>query len=151
MDLGRHHVTRKLLLKVRKKLLLLHARLLLAGVLAGEEDVGDGLGQSFDHGLPVLVRAGVEGFALVRFLQYVDRVFAGTAAFDVFNERNLGQTIAVLRSELASQNAKMEAVLALHTLGVKDPAAEKAVAKAYENLGDSADAAALIPEALKYL
>ena len=47
--------------------------------------------------------------------------------------------------------AKMEAVLALHTLGVKDPAAEKAVAKAYENLGDSADAAALIPEALKYL
>ncbi|MBR6380033.1 MAG: Holliday junction branch migration protein RuvA, partial [Fibrobacter sp.] len=45
--------------------------------------------------------------------------------------------------------AKMEAVLALHTLGVKDPAAEKAVAKAYENLGDSADAAALIPEALK--
>ena len=47
--------------------------------------------------------------------------------------------------------AKMEAVLALHTLVVKDPAAEKAVAKAYENLGDSADAAALIPEALKYL
>ena len=47
--------------------------------------------------------------------------------------------------------AKMEAVLALHTLGVKDPAAEKAVAKAYENLGDSTDAAALIPEALKYL
>ena len=47
--------------------------------------------------------------------------------------------------------AKMEAVLALHTLGVKDPAAEKAVNKAYENLGDSADAAALIPEALKYL
>ena len=47
--------------------------------------------------------------------------------------------------------AKMEAVLALHTLGVKDPAAEKAVAKAYENLGDSADAATLIPEALKYL
>ena len=47
--------------------------------------------------------------------------------------------------------AKMEAVLALHTLGVKDPAAEKAVAKAYENLGDAADAAALIPEALKYL
>ncbi len=47
--------------------------------------------------------------------------------------------------------AKMEAVLALHTLGVKDPAAEKAVAKAAENLGDEADAAALIPEALKYL
>jgi len=47
--------------------------------------------------------------------------------------------------------AKMEAVLALHTLGVKDPAAEKAVVKAVEVLGDSADAAALIPEALKYL
>ena len=47
--------------------------------------------------------------------------------------------------------AKLEAVLALHTLGVKDPSAEKAVAKAAEILGDSADAAALIPEALKYL
>ena len=47
--------------------------------------------------------------------------------------------------------AKMEAVLALHTLGVKDPAAEKAVMKAAEVLGDSADAATLIPEALKYL
>ena len=46
---------------------------------------------------------------------------------------------------------KMEAVLALHTLGVKDPAAEKAVMKAVEVLGDSADAATLIPEALKYL
>ena len=47
--------------------------------------------------------------------------------------------------------AKLEAVLALHTLGVKDPAAEKAVVKAVEVLGDSVDAAALIPEALKYL
>ena len=45
---------------------------------------------------------------------------------------------------------KMEAVLALHTLGVKDPAAENAVMKAAEILGDS-DAATLIPEALKYL
>lgn len=51
----------------------------------------------------------------------------------------------------ALTGAKMEAVLALHTLGVKDPAAEKAVAKAAENLGDEADAAALIPEALKHL
>ncbi len=51
----------------------------------------------------------------------------------------------------ALTGAKMEAVLALHTLGVKDPAAEKAVMKAAEVLGDSADAAALIPEALKYL
>ena len=51
----------------------------------------------------------------------------------------------------ALTGAKMEAVLALHTLGVKDPAAEKAVVKAAEILGDSADAATLIPEALKYL
>ena len=51
----------------------------------------------------------------------------------------------------ALTGAKMEAVLALHTLGVKDPAAEKAVVKAVEVLGDAADAAALIPEALKYL
>lgn len=51
----------------------------------------------------------------------------------------------------ALTGAKMEAVLALHTLGVKDPAAEKAVVKAVEVLGDEADAAALIPEALKYL
>lgn len=47
--------------------------------------------------------------------------------------------------------ARQEAVLALHTLGVKDPAAEKAVLKAAEILGDAADATALIPEALKYL
>ena len=33
-------------------------------------------------------------------------VLAGTAAFAVFNERNLGQTLSVLRSELASQNAR---------------------------------------------
>lgn len=51
----------------------------------------------------------------------------------------------------ALTGAKLEAVLALHTLGVKDPAAEKAVVKAVEVLSDSADAAALIPEALKYL
>ena len=51
----------------------------------------------------------------------------------------------------ALTGAKMEAVLALHTLGVKDPAAEKAVVKAAEILGNTADAAALIPEALKYL
>ena len=51
----------------------------------------------------------------------------------------------------ALTGAKLEAVLALHTLGVKAPSAEKAVAKAAEILGDNADAAALIPEALKYL
>ena len=51
----------------------------------------------------------------------------------------------------ALTGAKLEAVLALHTLGVKDPMAEKAVVKAVEVLGDGVDAAALIPEALKYL
>ena len=51
----------------------------------------------------------------------------------------------------ALTGAKMEAVLALHTLGVKDSAAKKAVVKAAEILGDTADAATLIPEALKYL
>lgn len=51
----------------------------------------------------------------------------------------------------ALTGAKLEAVLALHTLGVKDPAAEKAVVKAVEVLGETADAATLIPEALKYL
>ena len=37
------------------------------------------------------------------------------------------------------------------TIKSEDPAAEKAVMKAAEILGDSADAATLIPEALKYL
>ncbi|MCQ2060552.1 MAG: Holliday junction branch migration protein RuvA [Fibrobacter sp.] len=56
-----------------------------------------------------------------------------------------------LASPSGLTGARMEAVLALHTLGVKDPAAEKAVVKAAEVLGDEADAATLIPEALKYL
>lgn len=51
----------------------------------------------------------------------------------------------------ALTGAKLEAVLALHTLGVKDPIAEKAVVKAAEILGEDANATALIPEALKYL
>lgn len=44
-----------------------------------------------------------------------------------------------------------EAVLALHTLGVKDPAAQKAVKKAIEVLGQSASVTELIPEALKHV
>jgi Holliday junction DNA helicase RuvA len=47
--------------------------------------------------------------------------------------------------------AEQEAVLALHTLGVKDPSAKKAVEKAAEILGKSADASKLIAEALKHL
>lgn len=71
---------------------------------------------------------------------------AATMLQGLGNEEGSGVT-----SMGALTGAKMEAVLALHTLGVKDPAAEKAVVKAVEVLGDSADAAALIPEALKYL
>lgn len=71
---------------------------------------------------------------------------AGSLLQALGNEEGSGVT-----SMGALTGAKMEAVLALHTLGVKDPAAEKAVMKAAEILGDSADAATLIPEALKYL
>ena len=71
---------------------------------------------------------------------------AGTLLQALGNEEGSGVT-----SMGALTGAKMEAVLALHTLGVKDPAAEKAVMKAAEILGDSTDAATLIPEALKYL
>ena len=71
---------------------------------------------------------------------------AGSLLQALGNEEGSGVT-----SMGARTGAKMEAVLALHTLGVKDPAAEKAVMKAAEILGDSADAATLIPEALKYL
>lgn len=44
-----------------------------------------------------------------------------------------------------------EAILALHTLGVKEPAAQKAVEKAVEALGADADVTDLIPEALKFI
>lgn len=71
---------------------------------------------------------------------------AATMLQGLGNEEGSGVT-----SMGALTGAKMEAVLALHTLGVKDPAAEKAVVKAVEVLGEEADAAALIPEALKYL
>ena len=36
-------------------------------------------------------------------------LLAATAAFAVFNEKNLSQTLSVLRSELGAQNSKMEA------------------------------------------
>lgn len=48
-------------------------------------------------------------------------------------------------------NAQQEAVAALHTLGVKDPAAQKAVEKAANNLGLEASVSQLIPEALKHI
>ena len=44
-----------------------------------------------------------------------------------------------------------EAIQALHTLGVKEPAASKAVEKAVEILGSNADVTKLIPEALKHV
>jgi Holliday junction DNA helicase RuvA len=47
-------------------------------------------------------------------------------------------------------SAQQEAILALHSLGVKDPGAKQAVEKAAELLGRDADVAKLIGEALKY-
>jgi len=54
-------------------------------------------------------------------------------------------------SSLALPLAEQEAVLALHTLGVKDPGARKAVEKAAETLGRNADSGKLIAEALRHL
>lgn len=54
------------------------------------------------------------------------------------------------RTALLSPN-QSEAIQALHTLGVKDPAAQKAVAKAVEILGENAKVTDLIPEALKHV
>jgi Holliday junction DNA helicase RuvA len=54
-------------------------------------------------------------------------------------------------SSLAMPFAEQEAVLALHTLGVKDPGAKKAVEKAVEVLGKNADSGKLIAEALRHL
>lgn len=45
--------------------------------------------------------------------------------------------------------AQQEAILALHTLGIKDPAARKAVEAAAHALGPNADITKLLPEALK--
>jgi len=47
--------------------------------------------------------------------------------------------------------AEQEAILALHTLGVKDPGARRAVEKAAEVLGRDADSGKLIAEALRHL
>jgi Holliday junction DNA helicase RuvA len=54
-------------------------------------------------------------------------------------------------SYVALPFAEQEAVLALHTLGVKDPGAKKAVEKAAEILGKNADSGKLIAEALRHL
>ena len=43
-----------------------------------------------------------------RIFTSIAALFIGTAAFAVLNERNLSQTLAVLRNELGSQNARME-------------------------------------------
>jgi len=55
------------------------------------------------------------------------------------------------KSSLSMPFAEQEAVLALHTLGVKDPGAKKAVEKAAEILGRGADAGKLIAEALRHV
>ena len=54
------------------------------------------------------------------------------------------------QTALLSPN-QSEAVLALHTLGVKDPAAQKAVEKAVEILGVNASVTQIIREALKHV
>ena len=54
------------------------------------------------------------------------------------------------QTALLSPN-QSEAVLALHTHGVKDPAAQKAVEKAVEILGVNASVTQIIPEALKHV
>jgi len=59
--------------------------------------------------------------------------------------------VAGENSSLAMPFAEQEAVLALHTLGVKDPGAKKAVEKAVEILGKNADSGKLIAEALRHL
>jgi Holliday junction DNA helicase RuvA len=59
--------------------------------------------------------------------------------------------IAGKNSSVAMPFAEQEAVLALHTLGVKDPGAKKAVEKATEILGKNADSGKLIAEALRHL
>lgn len=55
-----------------------------------------------------------------------------------------GNTTELLPAE------EQEAVLALHTLGVKEPAASKAVEKAVEILGKGAGVEKIIPEALRH-
>lgn len=59
--------------------------------------------------------------------------------------------IAGAGSVVALPHAVQEAILALHTLGVKDPSAKKAVEKAAEVLGANADSGKLIAESLKYI
>ncbi|MCL2100977.1 MAG: Holliday junction branch migration protein RuvA [Fibromonadales bacterium] len=59
--------------------------------------------------------------------------------------------IAGENSSMLLPLAEQEAILALHTLGVKDPGAKKAVEKAAETLGRGADSGKLIAEALRHL
>lgn len=48
-------------------------------------------------------------------------------------------------------SAQQEAILALHSLGVKDPGARQAVDKAMQVLGPAADVAKIISEALRHV
>ena len=58
---------------------------------------------------------------------------------------------ATASGSAAASFTEQEAILALHTLGVKDPGAKKAVEKAAEILGKGADSGKLITEALRHL
>ncbi|MDR1811997.1 MAG: Holliday junction branch migration protein RuvA [Candidatus Fibromonas sp.] len=58
---------------------------------------------------------------------------------------------ATASGSAATSFTEQEAILALHTLGVKDPGAKKAVEKAAEILGKGADSGKLIAEALRHL
>ena len=53
--------------------------------------------------------------------------------------------------EILLPTAMQEAIAALHTLGVKDPAAKKAVEESADILGSTASVSQLIPEALKHV
>ncbi len=66
-------------------------------------------------------------------------------------DKALAISATASNSSVAMPFAEQEAILALHTLGVKDPGAKKAVEKAAEILGKDADSGKLIAEALRHL
>lgn len=77
-----------------------------------------------------------------------------TAEMFVLNLKDKALSLAVLSEngpKINTSQNESEAILALHTLGVKEPAATKAVEKAAEILGGSASVTDLIPEALKHV
>ncbi len=79
----------------------------------------------------------------------------GKKTADMFILSLKDKALTIAASEGKTFNAftpnQSEAIQALHTLGVKDPAAQKAVEKALKILGANASVTALIPEALKFI